>query len=156
MSKANTELSIWISYEDTLENQSKFLNWVEILEKNKGIVPPAHRKTFFKQLSKATLTVGRGQKVIYKTTQGKRIPMGNLLYFGQIMAYQTKKVTKWKYGNKVYDIDIDKLWGLLKDHLLRIFPYAQNEAIRMSAERFRGQAKPGSVEYFPSTRSFRE
>ena len=156
MGKANTEISIWISYEDTLENQNKFLNWVEILQKNKGIVPHQHRKAFFRLLSKATLTVGRGQKVVYKTKEGVRIPMGNLLYFGQIMAYQTRKISKWTFGNKIYNIPIENLWSLLKDHLLRVFPYAQNEAIRMSAERFRGQAKPGSVEYFPSTRSFRE
>jgi len=156
MAKSDTEISIWISYEDTLANQNKFLNWVELLEKNKGIVPPHQRKTFFRQLSKATLTVGRGQKVVYKTKEGVRIPMGSLLYFGQIMAYQDKKITKWKYNNRKYDVPIERLWALLKDHLLKVFPYAQNEAIRMSAERFRGQAKPGSVEYFPSTRSFRE
>ena len=155
MAKEQKEISIWISYEDTLINQDKFLAWVEILEKTKGLVPPPQRKTFFRQLSKATLTVGRGQRVVYKTEKGMRIPLGNLHYFAQRMAYQTHRLTKWKFSNKIYEIPIEKLWGLLKDYLLQIYPYAQNEALRMSAERFRVQAKPGSVEYFPSSRSFR-
>lgn len=154
--KESKEISIWISYEDTLENQSKFLNWVEILSKNKGVVPFYSRKTFFRLLSKATLTVGRGQKVYYRTKNGVLLPMGNLHYFAQRLSYQTVTNTKWKFKGKEYIIPINELWNLLQDHLLRIYPYAQAEAIKMSAERFRVQAQPGSVDYYPTTRSFRE
>jgi len=156
MAKAEKEISIWISYEDTLENQNKFLAWIEIMEKTKGTVPPQQRARFFKQLSKATLTVGRGQKAVYKTKKGKRLPMGNVHYFAQRLAYQTNQITKWKFGTDTYEIPISELWRLLKDYLLQIFPYAQNEALRMSAERFRNQSKPGSVEYFPSSRAYKD
>ena len=131
MAKEAKEISIWISYEDTLVNQTRFLAWVEILSKRKGIVPPHQRKTFFRLLSKATLTVGRGQRVFYRTKDGTMLPMGNLHYFAERLAYQTSINTKWKYKDKIYEVPLSKLWDLLQDHLLRIYPYAQEQAIRM-------------------------
>jgi len=156
MVSESKEISIWISYEDTLENQSRFLSWIEILAKKNETVAPISRKTFFRNLSKATLTIGRADKVIYKAKDGTRIPMGNLHYFAEKLTYFTKPETRWTYGGKTYTIRIGELWNLLKEHMLRIYPYAQNEAIKMSAERFRIQARPGSVEYFPSSRSYKE
>jgi len=152
----DSELSIWISYEDTLENQYKFISWLEALEEDNRCILPTKRKSFFRLLSKATLTIGRGDRVIYKTKDGHMISMGHLHYFAQKLAYLEKPRLKVKFAGKLFTIEIKELWHLLKDHVLRINPYAQSEALRMSAERFRGQAKPGSVEYKPSTRAYRE
>jgi len=149
------EIAIWISYEDTITIQNKFLDWIELLAKGNKILPPHQRKIFLKRLSRATLTIGRGDKVVYVTEDNTRIPMGTVHLFAAKLAYQTKPKTKWKFRGKIYTIDIKRLWILLRDELLRIYPHAQSEAIRMSAERFRMQAKPGSVEYSPSTRSYR-
>jgi len=154
-SKGEREVSVRLYHEDTLETQNRFRNWIEILIKNKSIIAPQQRNIYFKQLSKSTFEIGRGQPIIFITKDKQRIPLGKFYKFCQKMAYQRNSIVRMRYKEKVYDIPIEYLWKTLLDKLLDIFPYALAEARRLSAERFRAQAKGESVEFFPSTRTHR-
>jgi len=151
-SKESREVSVRLYHEDTLENQNSFRNWLELLIQNKGIIPPSHRNTYLIQLSKSTLEIGRGQQIFHLTKDNKRIKLGSFYFFAEMMAYQTKSIVKIRYPprtGKIYEIPIEDLWKTLLRHFLRIRPYALEEARRLSAERFRLQAKPGAVEWKP-------
>jgi len=150
------EISVRLYHEDTLEVQNKFRNWIELLIQNKGIIPAQQRTTYFKQLSKSTFEIGRGKVIIHITRTNDRIVLGRMYKFTQMMAYQTKTPVKIIYKNKIYHIPIADLWRTLHNKLLDIFPSALEEARRLSAERFRVQSSPGSVEFVPSARSYRE
>jgi len=154
-SKNEREVSVRLYHEDTLETQNKFRNWIEILIKNEGIIPPQQRNVYFKQLSKSTFEIGRGQPIVFITKGRNRIPLGRFYKFCQTMAYQTKSPVRLRYMGKVYEVPIEDLWKTMLDKLLDIFPHALVEARRLSAERFRAQAKGDSVEFFPSTRTHR-
>jgi len=153
--KEQTEISVRLYHEDTLTVQNKFRNWIELLIRNKGIVDSHYRTAYFKNLSKATFEVGRGSVIVHITKEGDRIVLGKFYKFAQLMAYQTKTPVKITYHNKTYLIPIEDLWRTLLLKLLDIFPFALEEARRLSAERFRMQARAGSVEFEPSTRSHR-
>lgn len=153
--KDSKEISVRLYHEDTLEVQNKFRNWIEILIKNKGIVPASTRNTYFKQLSKSTFEIGRGQTIVHTTKDGTRIVLGRFYKFAQTMAYQTKPIIHMSYKNKKHHIPIEDLWRTLHNKLLDIFPSALEEARRLSAERFRLQSSPGSVEFVPSARGHR-
>ena len=159
MTKKNSvEVSVRLYHEDTLDSQNKFRNWIELLIKNKGIISPAQKNTFFISLSKSTFEIGRGQHIFYLAKDGVRIRLGTFYSFAQMMAYQTKTIIKIRYPprtGKIYEIPIEELWKVLLKHFLKIRPYALEEARRLSAERFRTQAKGDSVEFFPSVRTHR-
>ena len=156
--KDSQEVSVRLYHEDTLDSQNKFRNWLELLIRGKGTIPPAQKNAFFNSLSKSTFEIGRGQHIFYLAKDGVRIRLGTFYSFAQIMTYQSHSVIKIRYPprtGKVYEIPIEELWKLLLRHFLRIRPYALEEARRLSAERFRTQAKGDSVEFFPSVRTHR-
>ena len=153
--KEISEISVRLYHEDTLTIQNKFRAWIELLIKNKGIVDFRYRNSYFKNLSKSTFEVGRNKVIIHITKDGKRIMVGRFYKFAQLMAYQIKTPVKIVYRGKTYHIPIEALWLTLLDNLLDIFPYALEEARRLSAERFRMQAKAGAVEFEPSTRHYK-
>lgn len=158
MTKESQEVSVRLYHEDTLDSQNRFRKWLELLIKNKGTIPPGQRDTFFTSLSKSTFEIGRGQNVFYLTKDGVRIKLGTFYTFAESMAYQTNEIVKLQYPpriGKVYEIPIEELWKVVLKHFLRIRPYALEEARRLSAERFRVQAKGDSVEFFPSVRTHR-
>lgn len=152
MPKESTEDQIRLTFEDTLTHQTKLRNWIEILAREKVPLKPSQRETFIRVFNKATLTVGRPKIVVYTTPYGKKIPLGKLHYFAQKMTYIQTTPVKMKYKNIEYQIPIEKLWFTLLDYLLNVFPYSLDLALRMSAERFRLQARPGSVEYYPTNK----
>lgn len=154
-SKNEREISVRLYHEDTLETQNTFRNWIEILIKNGGVIPPQQRNVYFKRLSKSTFEIGRGQTITFITKEKQRIPLGRFYKFCQMMGYQQSSIVRMRYKSKQYEIPIEQLWKTLLNKLLDIFPYALAEARRLSAERFRVQAKGDSVEFFPSTRSHR-
>jgi len=154
-SKTEREVSVRLYHEDTLETQNRFRSWIELLIKNRGIIPPHQRNSYFKQLSKSTFEIGRGQAIVLITKDKQRIPLGQFYKFCQKMAYQQTSMVRLTYKNRLYEIPIEILWKTLLDKLLDIFPYALSESRRLSAERFRSQAKGDSVEFFPSTRTHR-
>jgi len=149
------EVSVRLYHEDTLDSQNTFRNWLELLIKNKGTIPPSQKNTFFISLSKSTFEIGRGQHIFYLAKDGVRVRLGTFYSFAQMMSYQTKTIIKIRYLGKIYEIPIEELWKVLLRHFLRIRPYALEEARRLSAERFRTQAKGDSVEFFPSVRTHR-
>jgi len=159
MVKESQEVSVRLYHEDTLDSQNRFRKWLELLIKNKGIIPPQQRDTFFTSLSKSTFEIGRGQYVDYLAKNGTRIKLGTFYSFTQRMAYQTNDIIKVQYPpriGKIYEIPIEELWKVVLKHFLKIRPYALEEARRLSAERFRTQAKGDSVEFFPSVRTHRK
>lgn len=149
------EVQTRLTFEDTLVNQKKIRNWLEILIKQKKPLEWQQRDAFIKIFNKATLTIGRPKLVIYKAPDGKRIPLGKLHYFAQKITYIKTNTIIIKYKNKSYTIPIEDLWKLLLEYLLEIFPASLDLALRMSAERFRTSYK-GSVDYYPSTRWHKE
>jgi len=156
MPSESTEDQIRLTFEDTLTNQTKLRNWLEILARDKLTLKPTQRDSFIRTFNKATLTVGRPKLVVIKLPNGKKAPLGKLHYFAQKMTYITTKEVKIKYKGKNYKIPIEHLWLTLLEYLLNVFPYSLDLALRMSAERFRFQARPGSVDYFPSSRAYSE
>ena len=147
--KREEEVSVRLYYEDTLVVQNSFLNWIELLIQNRGTIPPTHRRAFRISLSKSTLEVGRGQNLIYKTKDNKRINLGRFYTFAMQMAYQTKNIVKINYNGHTYQIPIEDLWLTILKKLHEVFPFALNESRRLSGERIRMQAKPGVLEWKP-------
>ena len=150
--RESREISVRLYHEDTLDIQNTFRNWIELLIKNKGIIPASQRNTFFISLSKATFEIGRGKQIFHITKDKTRLRLGTFYSFAQMMTYQKHRIVKIRYPprtGKIYEIPIEDLWRTLLKHFLKIAPYALEEARRLSAERFRLQAKPGVVEWSP-------
>lgn len=154
MSKSRED-SIRISFEDTLNNQETFRNRVEFLIRDKRSLRPNEINNFLKTFSKAMFTVGIVTEVKHRATDGTVLRLGHFHYFVEKLAYQTKTPVKISYKHKTYIIPIEELWKTVHNYLLILYPYAQRESVYRSAERFRLQAKPGSVEFTPSTRHYK-
>ena len=139
---------------DTEAKQNRLLRWIQLLIKNKGMIPPQQRETFLTALYDTTLLEGRGTNVIHKINNDK-INMGRFFDFAQAMAFQNKSIVTIKYKTNTYQIPIEELWRTLQRYLLKIFPTSAYTAFHMSAEFLGWKAPSGSVEYKPQRRSYR-
>ncbi|MHA1865407.1 MAG: hypothetical protein ACTSWZ_02780 [Candidatus Heimdallarchaeaceae archaeon] len=146
------ESAVRLTFEDTLRRQKRLRKKLEQLIREKRPLYSNEVDDYLEDVYKALLTIGRGKKIFYKTNDGVNIPLGNLIYFAEKMIYQKNKIVRIRYNYKIYEIPIEKLWQTLLDYFLMLFPHALWEALHISAERFRYQAKPEALEYFPSVR----
>jgi len=147
-----TERSLRLTFEDTRKRQERLRKKLEQLIKEKRPLHPYETDEYLEDLYKGLLLIGRGKKIYIITSNGDKIPLGDLLYFAQKMVYQKNNIVKIRYNNKIYEIPIEKIWQLLLDEFLMIFPHALWEALHLSAERFRFVGKGESLEYVPSLR----
>ena len=138
---------------DTEKKQNRLLRWIQLLVKNKGMIPPQQRETFLTSLYDTTLLEGRGLTVVHKTNN-TNINMGKFFDFAQAMAYQNKSVVKINYKTKEHQIPIEDLWRTLHRHLLKIFPTSAYTAFHMSSEFLGFKTSSESVSYKPQRRSY--
>jgi hypothetical protein len=144
------ELSQHITYIDTLKNQDLLRKRVEELKRKNECLKPSERTEFLTELSKALCGEGTLLKVYLHVKDGM-IPFDFLHYFGEKLAYLHTNRIKIRYKGKTYLIKIRVLWDLLLDGLLRVYPFAQKEAHKRSAERERYETG-GTFAYEPSKR----
>jgi len=144
------ELAQHITYIDTLRNQDLLRKRVEDLRRHNKCLRPSERTEYLTELSKALFGEGLMYRVFLQVEHG-RVDLGYLHLFGEKMGYMhTNKVRITSY-NKVYEVDISLLWDLLLDGLLYVFPFAQRESHRRSAERERYEGG-GTFTYEPTRR----
>jgi len=148
------EISIRITFEDTLLNQRNFRNLIEKLIEEKRPLYANEREKYLNLLFKATLSVGRALPFIHILPNGKQLMFGRLIYFAQKLAYYEYPVLRINYRGEEFLIPIEDIWKTFHDYLLRIYPSVQSEALRLGPERFRAVAKPGAVEYTPGSRNY--
>ena len=145
------ELAQHITYTDTLNNQDLLRKRVEDLRRHNECIKISDRTAYLRELSKALFTQGTVQKV-YLTVKHGRIPLGeNLHHFGNQMGYVHTNRVELTHSNKTYEVDIFLLWDALLQNLLIVFPYAQAESMRRSAEREKYESG-GSLSYVPTKR----
>jgi len=153
-SQAFKEEQVRRTLKDTETKQNRLLRWIQLLIKNKGVIPPQQRETFLTALYDTTLLEGRGLNVVHKSNN-TNINMGRFFDFAQAMAFQNKATVTIIYKTQQYQIPIEELWRTLHRYLLKIFPTSAYTAFHMSAEFLGWKAPSGSVEYKPQRRSYR-
>jgi len=149
--KEYKELAQHISYLDTLKNQTLLRKRIEDLRRHNNCLKPSERTAFLEELSKALFGQGTLQKVYLNVEHGRLQLYENLHVFGENLAYLHTNRIKLEYNNRTYEIDISILWDAFLDNLLVVFPFAQAEALRRSAERERYE-RGGALDYVPSKR----
>lgn len=128
------ELAQHITYIDTLNNQNLLRKRVESLRRNNECLLPSERTAYLTELSKALFGEGLMYRVFLPVEHGS-VPLSYLHKFGEDMGYLHTKKIRITYNEKIYEVDISVLWDLLLEGLLYVFPFAQREAHRRSAER---------------------
>jgi len=139
-----------LTYLDTLRNQDLLRKRVEDLRRKNECIKPSERTQYLTELSKALFGEGTMQRIQLKVEHGV-IPLGFLHYFGEKLGYLHTNRIKLEYNRKEYEVDISVLWDLFLENLLLVFPFAQREAHRRSAERERYE-RGGALDYVPSKR----
>ena len=144
------ELSQHITYQDTLKNQDLLRKRVENLKRNNACIKPNERTEFLAELSKALC--GEGTLIeVYLPVENGLIPLHNIHYFGELLAYIHTNRVKIIYKKRIFIVKIRVLWELFLKKLLYVFPFAQREAHKRSAERERYETG-GTFAYEPSKR----
>ena len=144
------ELAQHITYTDTLNNQNLLRKRVELLRRNNECIRPQERTQYFTELSKALFGEGLIYKVYLPVKHG-RVYLGYLHYFGEKLGYTHTNTIKIEQNEKEYIVNISVLWDLLLEGLLYVFPFAQRESHRRSAEREKYEGG-GVFSYEPSKR----
>ena len=145
------ELAQHITYIDTLNHQKLLRKRVEDLRRNNKCLHPTERSAYFDELSRAVFTQGTTQRVFIDVEHGRLELGNNLHHFGELLGYLHTNRIRLYHKGKEYDFDIAELWDALLKNLLVVFPYAQAEAVRRSAERERYESG-GVLDYVPSKR----
>ena len=145
------ELAQHITYTDTLNHQHLLRKRIEDLRRNNEFLRPSERTKYLDEVSKATFGEALLLKVYMDIPGGKIQLYENLHTFAENMGYIHGKTVIIKSGGKEYKGQIWILWDVLLKHLLIVFPYAQREAHRRSAERERYEGG-GVFSYEPSKR----
>lgn len=126
--------------EDTISFQLQLLDKLdELIEGNRCIRDAEERKKLFKLLGTSTFGIGIIPVKLHFEQSRKLIFIPNLEQFvGNLFYYNKNTVDKTFWfpllGKDHFLVEIKELWILIRIHLLKVFPEAKQNAIRMSKE----------------------
>ena len=126
-----------MTHMDTVDNQKEFIAFIR--GKINGLpyfVNQNEKYEYYSLVANALLSQGPNSRIVPRVKiEGVVVPLGkDIHHFANQMMSVDNKITTLKYNNKSYNIESRKLWKLLLDYCMMIFPMAQAEAIHMSRE----------------------
>ena len=126
-----------MTHKDTIDNQKELIAFIR--SKINGIpyfINQEEKYNYFELVANSILSQGPMSKIVPRIrVNGVVIPLGKDIHHfaNQMMNVDDKKVVL-KYNKNRYYVDTKKLWKILLDYCLMIFPMAQAEAMHMSRE----------------------
>jgi len=122
------------TFEDVLVFQEKMRKKLDMLiAENRPLNGETERDTFMEILARSTL--GLGGKTMVSVGVAGAYDLGSVEEAARWLAYQEKKKVKLEGPFHPSDIEIGKLWKILRSTLFRVWPLALDRSTSISAER---------------------
>lgn len=149
MTYTDKESQIRATFKDTKKAQKQFRKILDELIRNNE--PVDDREVFFNLLADSTLGLGTKEFILY-LDNGRSLHIDNLEEFIRALVYYDKNVVDGMFFFKIlgrykdYSININELWGHIRNRIGGIFAEALAMSIRISKEQTHlGASEPGKV-----------